>query len=64
MMSFPVASHIQYRLIEQDGGTLLKFTHQAMGLIMPQHRDGMQEGWGAKLNRIRELAEGKAGKKR
>ena len=35
MMSYPVASHIQYRLTEQAGGTLLKFTHQAFGLIEP-----------------------------
>ena len=26
MMSFPVASHVQYRLTEQPGGTLLKLT--------------------------------------
>ena len=35
MMSYPVASHIQYRLTEQGDGTLLKFTHRAMGLIEP-----------------------------
>ena len=35
MMSYPVASHIQYRLTEQAGGTLLKFTHRAFGMIEP-----------------------------
>jgi uncharacterized protein YndB with AHSA1/START domain len=62
-MSYPAVNHIQYRLTAQGAGTLLKFTHQAMGLIDPQHREGMQEGWGFKVNRIRELAEKKAGKK-
>src|SRR6201996_8789191 len=33
MMSYPAISHIQYRLTEQAGGTLLKFTHKAIGLI-------------------------------
>src|SRR5439155_7628863 len=32
MMSYPAISHIQYRLTEQPGGTLLQFTHQAIGL--------------------------------
>ena len=62
-MSYPAVNHIQYRLTAQGDGTLLKFTHQAMGLVDPQHRQGMPEGWGFKLNRIRELAEKKAGKK-
>src|SRR4051812_1740972 len=33
MMSYPALSHVQYRLTEQAGGTLLKMTHQAMGMI-------------------------------
>src|ERR1043166_9377927 len=35
-MSFPVASHLQYRLTEQAGGILLKLTHKAMGLFPPE----------------------------
>jgi hypothetical protein len=30
-----------------------------MGLIAPEHRDGMPEGWEFGLKRIRELAERK-----
>ncbi len=63
-MSYPAVNHIQYRLAAQGSGTVLKFTHQAMGLIDSQHRDGMPKGWAHKLNRIRTLAEGKAAKKR
>jgi hypothetical protein len=32
-MSYPVVSNVQYRLKEQDGGTLIEFRHQALGLI-------------------------------
>ena len=46
MMSYPAISHIQYRLIEQAGGTLLKFTHQAIGLIEPELRAGCEQGLG------------------
>ena len=63
-MSYPALNHIQYRLTEQGGGTVLKFTHQAMGLILPDHREGMPQGWGHKLGRIRQMAESRAGKKR
>jgi hypothetical protein len=57
-MSYPAVNHVQYRLTaEQGGGTRLTITHKAMGLILPEHRDGMPEGWEHGLERIRELAE-------
>jgi uncharacterized protein YndB with AHSA1/START domain len=59
MMSFPVASHIQYRLTEQAGGTLLNFTHQAIGLIPPELQQGVTKGWGEMLEHIRDAAEQK-----
>jgi uncharacterized protein YndB with AHSA1/START domain len=57
MMSFPVASHIQYRLTEQPTGTLLKFTHQAIGLIPPELQADVTKGWGEMLEHIRTAAE-------
>jgi hypothetical protein len=30
-----------------------------MGLILPEHREGLPKGWAYWLERIRELAEGK-----
>ena len=63
-MSYPVANHVQYRLASEAQGTRLKFTHQAMGLIPPDHREGMPEGWAIMLKRIREIAEGRQNKKR
>ena len=62
-MSYPASNHIQYRLAAQGSGTVLKFVHQAMGLVTASHRDGMPDGWGHWLNRIRELAERRAGKR-
>ena len=63
MMSFPVASHIQYRLTEQPGGTLLKFTHQAIGLIPPELQQNVNQGWGEMLEHIRAAAETKRAQK-
>ena len=62
MMSFAVASNVQYRLSEEDGGTLIKFHHTALGLIQDEHRKGVTEGWTHMHTRVRERAEGK-GKK-
>jgi uncharacterized protein YndB with AHSA1/START domain len=62
MMSYAAVNHIQYKLTAQGDSTLLKFTHTAVGLIIPQHRDGMPEGWGHWLKRIRETAERRATK--
>ncbi len=59
-MSYPAVNHVQYRLKEKDKGTQMTFLHRAMGLIIPEHRDGMAEGWEHWLDRIRKLAERKA----
>jgi len=63
-MSYPAINHIQYRLAAEGNGTRLKFTHKAMGLIAPDHREGMQAGWGYKMERIRELAKKRLSAKR
>jgi uncharacterized protein YndB with AHSA1/START domain len=59
MMSYPALNHLQYRLKAEGGVTRLMFLHHAMGLILPEHRDGLPEGWAYWLERIRELAERK-----
>jgi uncharacterized protein YndB with AHSA1/START domain len=58
-MSYPAMNHVQYRLKEEGGRTRLAFVHTAMGLIPPEHREGMPQGWEHWLNRIRENAERK-----
>ena len=52
-MSYPVVSNVQYRLSEVEGGTLIKFRHQAFGLIQEDHRKGVSSGWGEIHERVR-----------
>ena len=61
MMSYPAISHIQYRLKPQAGGTLLKFTHRAFGLIEPGLEQDVTKGWGEMLEEIRTAALNKRG---
>src|SRR5881227_3166305 len=44
-MSYPAINHIHDRLTVEGSGTRLKLTHKAMGLIPPEHREGMDQGW-------------------
>src|SRR6478672_7330207 len=36
-MSYPSINHVQYRLTPEGDGTILRFTHQGMGQISPEH---------------------------
>jgi len=45
MMSFAVASNVQYRLKEVDGGTLISLHHTAIGLFPDGYRDALTGGW-------------------
>src|SRR5437660_2880366 len=56
-MSYPVVSNLQYRLSEQDGGTLIKFHHAALGLILEDHRKGVTGGWKHIHEGVRKRAE-------
>jgi uncharacterized protein YndB with AHSA1/START domain len=58
-MSYPVANNLQYRLSEENGGTLIKFQHKAFGVIPDDHRRGMNEGWNHMHARIKTKAEAK-----
>src|SRR5262249_58872142 len=60
MMSYPAVNFVQYRLKAEGSGTRLTIYHRAMGLIIPEHLDGMPEGWEHGLQHIREIAERKA----
>jgi uncharacterized protein YndB with AHSA1/START domain len=56
-MSYPVISNLQYRLKEVDGGTLLTFTHSALGFIPEDHRQGLSKGWSAMHKAVQRRAE-------
>ncbi|HVX83892.1 MAG TPA: SRPBCC domain-containing protein [Phycisphaerae bacterium] len=56
-MSYPVMSHVQYRLTEEGGGVRLTLTHQAVGLLAPEHMAGVNEGWQQIVEGIRRRSE-------
>ena len=56
-MSAPVVSNIQYRLKEENGGTLMSFRHSAFGLVPDEVRDRMGPGWMPLFERVRRQAE-------
>src|SRR3954467_9010709 len=57
MMSYAATNHAQYKLESEGKGTRLKFTHQSIGLIAADHRDGLTKGFQFWLERIRDLAQ-------
>jgi hypothetical protein len=55
-MSQPVANNIQYRLSEEGGETVIRFTHTGFGLISEEHK-GIKSGWSNTNELIRQRAE-------
>jgi uncharacterized protein YndB with AHSA1/START domain len=59
-MSYAVVSNVQYRLSENEGGTLIAFRHTVLGLVPDDHREQMGLGWASVLEAVRKRAEGPA----
>jgi hypothetical protein len=58
MMSFAAASNVQYRLREEDGGTLITLRHTALGLFPSDgYRAALGQGWTMTFDRIRRRLE-------
>jgi uncharacterized protein YndB with AHSA1/START domain len=57
--SYPLVSNVQYRLSEENGGTLIQFRHTAFGFMDEQHRQGVTGGWTLILERVKAQAETK-----
>jgi uncharacterized protein YndB with AHSA1/START domain len=57
MMSFAVASNVQYRLTEVDGGTSITLRHTAIGLFPDNFREALGQGWPLLLERVRRRLE-------
>ncbi len=51
-MSFPAVSNLQYRLVEENGITRLKFTHRAIGALPPELHNNVGNGWNNMIARI------------
>ncbi|SDE69143.1 SRPBCC family protein [Terriglobus roseus] len=60
-MSNPAVSNLQYRLTEEDGETVMRFRHRAMGWVGDQER-GVDAGWSNMIERIREAVAERARK--
>jgi uncharacterized protein YndB with AHSA1/START domain len=58
--SYPFVSNVQYRLSEEQGGTLISFRHTALGFIQDQQKEQMSMGWGSMNERVRKHAEASA----
>ncbi|MDZ4798373.1 MAG: SRPBCC domain-containing protein [Bryobacteraceae bacterium] len=58
-MSAPALNHVLYRLTEEAGMTVVRFTHRAVGLVPPGLLDGVNTttGWTRMLSRVRAAAE-------
>jgi hypothetical protein len=63
-MSYPVMSHLQYRLSEQGSGTRITLSHRAVGEFARDHREGAGPGWAYRLERIRKHSERQAAGRR
>ena len=57
MMSLGVASNVQYRLSEDQGGTRISFHHYAVGVIPADFRNAMDGGWHTIIARAKQRAE-------
>ena len=57
MMSFAVASNVQYRLKAADGGTLITLRHTALGLFPDGYRTPLSQGWTFIFERLRRRLE-------
>ena len=56
-VSTAATSNLLYRLTEEDGGTLITFTHTLVGPFPEDHRPQMGSGWAALHARVRAAAE-------
>jgi uncharacterized protein YndB with AHSA1/START domain len=67
-MSHPAMSNLQYRLVEENGVTRMRFVHRAMGWVGEYQRGvddkgrGVVEGWNDLMERIRAGAAKRAGR--
>lgn len=62
-MSYPAMNFVQYRLAANGNKTSLTLWHRAIGLITPEHKQGVQTGWQHGLKRIEEIAKLKLSKR-
>src|SRR5689334_1097456 len=52
-MSYPAINHIEVKLAEDGDGTKVTLRHRAIGMISPEHREGISKGWGFILDGLK-----------
>lgn len=63
-MSYPSMNFLQYRLAAEGNGTKITLTHRAIGLFPEDLHEGVNKGWGSKLDRVAEIARRLSGARR
>lgn len=51
-MSYPALNHIEVKLEQRPGGVHVDFRHRALGMIEPEHREGVKGGWRGMLEQV------------
>jgi hypothetical protein len=44
-MSYPAHNHVEVKIEEVPGGCKVHLRHRAIGMIDPEHRKGVSQGW-------------------
>jgi hypothetical protein len=52
-MSYPAINHLEVKLTDIPDGTKVTLRHRAVGLIDPEHREGVSTGWQGFLESIK-----------
>jgi uncharacterized protein YndB with AHSA1/START domain len=56
-MSYPVMNHIEVKVEAAGNGSKLHFRHRALGMIDPEHRNGVGTGWTHMLKNVKQDSE-------
>ena len=52
-MSYPALNHVEVKIDQIAGGAKVTLRHRAIGMIDPEHRAGLTEGWKHMLEAVR-----------
>jgi hypothetical protein len=56
-MSYPANNHVEVKVDEISGGCRVTVRHRAIGMIDPEHRKGVGQGWAHMLAELKKRCE-------
>ncbi len=56
-MSYPALNHVEVKVEPASGGCKVSLRHRALGMIDPQHRKGVGQGWSHTLAQVKKDCE-------